>query len=590
MLKNVNISKKLLALVCASLVALLIIGGFGVNSIDTVLTNDRRDALQNIVHSAIAISARYNKLAEDGKMSMNDAKAEAMNAIEGIRYNGSDYVFISNDKGMLVMHPFSKKNIGTSRMAQEDDTGKLFFKEMIDKATTNGSGFVDYHYARPGEEEASRKTSYVELYKPWNWVVVTGLYTDDLVAARNNYMFQLIAAGLVVFAAIIAISFVISRGIVAPLQTVTENVQRLAGGDKDFEITGTDRGDEIGKLSLALAQFRENAIEMDRMAAEQEEMRLQQLEEEKKLEEVRQEAKRREIEQQQEAGKIAEADRRKAMLELAETFENSVQGIVTTVSASSEQMRSTAQNMSKNANDASERSNLVANASEEASTSVQAVASATEELSSSIREISSQVSRSASITSRAVDQAEGTGKAMDSLQSAAGKIVEVITLINDIAGQTNLLALNATIEAARAGEAGKGFAVVASEVKSLANQTARATEEISNQITSLQTETQSTTDAIKDISETIREINQIGTAIASAVEQQGAATAEISRNAQSAAHSSGDVTQNISSVRESSGATGVAANEVLTAAELLSEQSRGLQDQVVEFLKSVKSA
>ncbi len=589
MLSNISISKKLAGLVTASLIAILVLGWVGISAIDTVLTNDRKDTLRNLIESTVSISAYYHKQANDGVMSEAEAKASAMTAIEAVRYNETDYVWINDMQGIMVMHPVAKKLVNKSVLDLKDQNGKLLFQEMIAKVSDKGNGFVEYLWPKPGSEDPVEKLSYVQGFAPWGWVIGSGVYIDDLIASRNAYAMRIGIIAVIVLTIIVAISLLISRNITGPIRRITENVGKLAEGDKEFEPSDTERKDELGVLSNALAKFRENAIQMDKMAAEQEQMRKQKLQEEQQAVEEREQAKLREIEQQQLAEKQAEEKRQRALLELAERFESSVLGIVDSVASSSREMQSTAENMTKSAENVSSRSNVVASASQGASGSVQAVAAATEELSASISEISSQVNRSSSIAGKAVQQADGTNSVMQSLQDSTGKISEVVSLINDIAEQTNLLALNATIEAARAGDAGKGFAVVASEVKSLANQTAKATEEISAQISALQGETGSMLSSIREIFETISEVNEIGTAIASAVEEQGAATSEISRNAQEASRSSEEVSHNIDSVKQSAGDTGSAAQNVLNAAQILSHQSDDLRAQVSEFLASVKT-
>jgi methyl-accepting chemotaxis protein len=253
-------------------------------------------------------------------------------------------------------------------------------------------------------------------------------------------------------------------------------------------------------------------------------------------------------------------------------------------------MRKTSDSMTDTAGKTNTQVKSVATASDEASSNVQTVAAASEELSASIAEISRQVSHAATIAGRAVDETKQTDGTVQGLAEAATRIGEVVKMINDIAGQTNLLALNATIEAARAGEAGKGFAVVASEVKSLANQTAKATEDISAQINAIQSVTKDAVDAIKRIGGTIGEVSSVATSIASAVEEQGAATQEITRNTQQAAQRTKDVSNHIEGVTAGANATGQAAQGVKSAAEALGRQGEQLRAQVDDFLAKIRAA
>jgi len=292
----------------------------------------------------------------------------------------------------------------------------------------------------------------------------------------------------------------------------------------------------------------------------------------------------------QEAMMEERGKRQKVVDELIAGFEKQVTVALNSLASASTQMNAAAVSMSGTAEETSNQAGAVAAASEEASANVQTVAAATEEMSASVKEISRQVEQSAKIASQAVIEAEGTLTAIKGLADMAQKIDNVVNIINDIAGQTNLLALNATIEAARAGEAGKGFAVVATEVKALANQTAKATEEIAMQIGAMQSATGDTVTRIGDISKTIEEINQITTAISAAVEQQDASTQEIARNVQEAAKGTGEVTANISGVSQAAGETGAAASQVQTVSGEVARQGETLKAAVDSFLAGVRAA
>jgi methyl-accepting chemotaxis protein len=355
-------------------------------------------------------------------------------------------------------------------------------------------------------------------------------------------------------------AWAIVSGVSGPILKITDIMSKLAKRDLSVAVLGVDRKDEVGKIAKAVQVFKDSMVEADRLAAAQEAER-------------------------------AVKEKRAAALEtLTKSFEAKVGQRVATLSSAATEMQSTSQSMSTMASDTSERSVTVASAAEEAASNVQTVASATEELSSSVAEITRQVAQSAKIAGRAVEDAKRTDATVQTLASGAQKIGEVVTLIQQIASQTNLLALNATIEAARAGEAGKGFAVVASEVKSLANQTAKATEEIAGQIEQIRGATGEAVSAIRGIGEVINEMNGIAAQIAAAVEQQGATTKEIARNVQQAASGAQDVTRNITSVKESSTASGAAASQVLAAASELSQQAEGLTAEVNTFITEVKAA
>jgi methyl-accepting chemotaxis protein len=378
-------------------------------------------------------------------------------------------------------------------------------------------------------------------------------------AATANSLLTIVAlVGTAISLTLLA--WIVLATVVRPIGGITKSMEEIAGGNLNANISGADRQDEVGTLARALDVFKQNAIERLR------------LEDREKAEVATREARQ---------AKIESATRR---------FDQAIIAALAGIKGDVNQLHSSSQALSSNADQTQRQSTAVSAATEEATTNVETVSSASTELSASIHEISRQVQASASITQEAAREAQDATSKIGGLAEAAQKIGEVVNLINDIASQTNLLALNATIESARAGEAGKGFAVVANEVKHLAGQTAKATDEIGAQIARVQDETKAAVASIVGISATIDKINELSSAIASAVEEQGAATAEIARNVEQASAGTREVATNISGVAQAATETGQMAQSVYTAANSLMQQSTQLEHEVENFLREVREA
>jgi methyl-accepting chemotaxis protein len=502
-------------------------------------------------------------------------------------------------------------NLAASTGPAIDEVSKTFFGDYSDlRESVYAAGIAQEPYPVNADGWLSRSDQ--ALSTIMNLSDIAGSATRDLAekqARSAEYALTFHVGGLLVIISIgISTFWFVVRRVVNPIYQLSGTMRQLADGDSNVTISGLSRRDEIGLMAATLQVFKENSLERARLREEQaraerqaheaQEERRRQEEEQKRreaaqaraFEEQQAQAREEQHRRNEQREREEQGRRRQEMLAFADQFENRVMTMVKAVAAAADQMRSSAQNMVGIAQTTTDQASNVAHASQAANENVQAVASAAEELSGSVREISSQVNLSSQFVRTAVNETSNADTEIQGLMEAAQRIGDVLDLINDIASQTNLLALNATIEASRAGEAGRGFAVVAAEVKNLANQTAKATEDIAAQIGGIQNATANAVSAIRGIGKTIDHLDQVAVAISSAVEEQDAATQEIARNVAAASAGTDDVNRNIAVVNDGASNTGSAASQVLTVAQDLSTQSSELRREVEQFLAQVRSA
>jgi methyl-accepting chemotaxis protein len=563
LLNRLNIKAKLALLLGMSAAALVVTLALAASFMHQRMVDDRVAQLRSMVETVHAFAASLEGEVQQGKLSRDQAIDRLRGVLHTMKYDdGNGYFSVTRLDGFNLIHGGNAKREGTQIGNDVDKNGVSLVRQQIDVAKSPAhEGLVSYSFPKPGKTEEQPKILYLKAFAPWDALINTGAYVDDIEADFHSVLIRLCLVTLAIIAVVALLAFLVSRNISGALASLTAKMQKLADGDLGVAVTEAAQSGEIGAMGKTVEVFKNNALAMRRLQEEQDELKSK-----------------------------AEQEKKTALAALADNFESRIRGIVDVLSGAATRMQSTARSMSDTADSTRQQSLAVASGANQATTNVQTVAAASEELSASISEIGRQVTQAATVSRKAAYEGERTNTTVAGLAEAAQKVGEVVKLINDIASQTNLLALNATIEAARAGDAGKGFAVVASEVKSLANQTAKATDEIRAQIAAIQSETNSAVDAIRSISTTILEVNEISSSIAAAVEEQTAATQEITRNVQQAASGTQDVSRNIDGVSKAVEKSGATATDVLAAADDLAEQSQALRREVDQFLITVRAA
>jgi methyl-accepting chemotaxis protein len=561
-MKNVTMSirTKIMIAVVAPLIGMISFAVLDVWDQRDTLTEGRKAHVREMVEAAVSILQHYHGLVDKGQLTDAEARERAKGDIRDIRYGRGDFLFVYNANGITEVLGTVPQLEGKQRMGDTDPDGVPYVRLLIENAKIR-HGFVAYSFPRsPGDQGDQRKISTSIYYEPWDWVVASGVYIGDIDEAFRSQLTRIGIILLLVTSALVAFSILMVRSITNPLSLITSLMGRLAQGDREITVPFTEKGDEVGKLARALDIFRRQAIALEQQAEEQRQAEVRNVE-------------------------LLAAERRS----IAGKFEARVMDLITGSFASSSDMHGTAKNMSNVANEALSQASSAATAAAAATANVQTVASASEELYTSISEISRQVAESARISNDAAKETQRINAMMADLSASAGRIGEVVKLVNDIASQTNLLALNATIEAARAGDAGKGFAVVAGEVKSLATQTAGATDEITTQISAVQAGTDRAVQAIRNIGTVIEQVRQIASGIASAVQQQGVATQEISRSVSQAASGTNQVSTNVSGLTKAAAATETVAKKVLTVAGDQASYAERLRSEITDFLVQMRA-
>ena len=560
MLGNLRISRKLLMMISLSVIGMAAIAAVGLSAVWSNLLEDRKAKLRDLVLLARQTLELDYQASKQAGLSEAQAQERSRVLLHTFRFGKDDYFYALNTQGVVAANPNPKVE-GKNLYDAPDSDGNFFVRKQLELLRSEGGGFVSFRFPRAAGGEPLLKMTYIVEFKPYGWGLGAGIYLDDVHAIFWSQVRQM---GMMAGFALLLIGglfVLLSRSIADPINAMTAAMRQIAGGDTSTSIPALDRRDEVGAMAQSVRVFRDKIIEATRLRGEQDVLKAQ-----------------------------ADAEKKLLLGKMADEFERGVRTSLDKLAGAASDMQTTSKGMSATAGEASHQASSVASVAEQASANVQTVAAATEELSSSVLEIARQVTQSTEIAGRAVAEANRTNVTVQGLSDAAQKIGDVVKLISDIASQTNLLALNATIEAARAGDAGRGFAVVANEVKSLASQTAKATDEISSQVGAMQNATAEAVQAIESIGRTIGAINEIASAISIAVEQQGSATTEIARNVQQAAQGTHQVSSNIAAVNRETGKTGSAADQVLSSAEQLSSQAATLRSDVDRFLASIRAA
>ncbi|HLI99547.1 MAG TPA: cache domain-containing protein [Bradyrhizobium sp.] len=539
------------------------LAGLASHKIHQTITAERVEMVRHLDETAVSLVKSAYTRVQSGELTEEAAKTLVKNQLRVMRFGNNDYYYVHDYEGTNIVHGAKPEREGQNFYGFIDSSGRQIIKEQID-AARNGTGAVIAlsPVARGTSNDPVTKLSYAIAFEPWRWAISTSVFVDDIEARFAEVAWQFFSIAVVVGLFMAACAFLLSRQITRPLHRLVQFTEQplseipAAEFQRDLRLK-----DEIGTVARALQGFKEKSAEAERLRAEVDTQKSE-----------------------------AEAARRQALIGMVQTVEAETDTAVAGIDKRMTAMTEAAAVMSRSAELVGSSAQTVASASAQALANAQTVASATEQLSSSIREISTQVSNATKATSTAVDRSERARTTIATLAEAVTKVGEVTTLISEIASQTNLLALNATIEAARAGDAGRGFAVVASEVKGLATQTARSTEEINRQISEIQSITQETVRGMDDVSSTVRTIDEIASSIASAVEEQHAATSEIARNVNETANGAREVSTRITDVSGEATRLGDEAGRVHSSAADVTEAVSSLRRVIVQAVRSSAAA